>query len=86
MLAYEGDKWFGFFGYMPVSFFKQFGLKEVCRDGSRVLLHLNLGANELPSLIYQKTRAVEKGDKVMVDVLFNSQCPWSGWLTKLNGT
>lgn len=80
VLAYEGDKWFGFFDYMPVSFFKQFGFKEVCRDGSRVLLHLDFGADEMPSLIYPKIRAVEKGDKVVVDVLFNSQCPWSGWM------
>jgi GNAT superfamily N-acetyltransferase len=80
VLAYEGDKWFGFFPYMPVSFFKQFGFREVCRDGSRVLLHLDLGANEPPSLIYPKRRVIERGDEVVVDVLFNSQCPWSGWM------
>ena len=54
VLAYEGDKWFGFFDYMPVNFFKKFGFKEASRDGSRVLLHLDLGADELPSLIYPR--------------------------------
>jgi GNAT superfamily N-acetyltransferase len=80
VLSYEGDKWFGFFPYMPASFFKRFGFKEVCRDGSRVLLHLNLGANESPSLIHPKIRVIEKGDKMVIDVFFNSQCPWSGWM------
>jgi len=81
VLAYDGDKWFGFFPYMPVGFFKKFGFKEVCRDGSRVLLHLNLGADEQPSLIYPKTKMIEKGDKMVIDVFFNSQCPWSRWMT-----
>jgi GNAT superfamily N-acetyltransferase len=80
VLAYEGDKWFGFFPYMPASFFKQFGFKEVCREGTRVLLHLNLGADELPSLIHPKTGVVGTDERVVVDVLFNSQCPWSGWM------
>jgi len=80
VLAYEGDKWFGFFPYMPVSFFKRFGFREVDRDGSRVLLHLNLGADEQPTLICPKAKTIEKGDKMVVDVLFNSQCPWSGWM------
>ncbi|MDI6847842.1 MAG: GNAT family N-acetyltransferase [Candidatus Bathyarchaeia archaeon] len=80
VLAYEGDKWFGFFPYMPVGFFKKFGFKEVGRDGSRVLLHLNLGADEQPSLLYPKTKVIEEGDKVVIDVFFGSQCPWSGWM------
>jgi hypothetical protein len=80
VLAYEGDKWFGYFPYMPVSFFAKFGFREVDRDGSRVLLHLNLGGEEEPRLIYPKTRKVEKSDKIIVDVLFNSQCPWSWWM------
>lgn len=81
VLAYDGDKWFGFFPYMPVSFFKKFGFREVDRDGSRVLLHLNLGADERPTLIRPKTRLVKSG-KMLVDVLFNSQCPWSGWIAE----
>jgi GNAT superfamily N-acetyltransferase len=80
VVAYEGDKWFGFFPYMPASFFKRFGFKEVCRDRSRVLLHLSSGAYEPPSLIHPKTRDIEKGDKMIIDVYFNSQCPWSGWM------
>jgi len=82
VLAYEGDKWFGFFPYMPAGFFKKFGFKEVGRDGSRVLLHLNLDAEEQPRLIYPKCRKVEKSDKIVMDVFFNSQCPWSGWMVK----
>lgn len=80
VLTYEGDKWFGYFPYMPVNFFTKFGFREVDRDGSRVLLHLNFGGEEQPRLIYPKTRKVRKSDKIIVDVLFNSQCPWSWWM------
>jgi len=80
VLGYEGDKWFGFFDYMPIGFFKKFGFKEVGRDGSRVLLHLNLGVDEQPKLIYPTCGAIEKSDKIVMDVFFNSQCPWSGWM------
>jgi hypothetical protein len=80
VLAYEGGKWFGYFPYMPVSFFTKFGFREVDRDGSRVLLHLNFGGEEQPRFIYPKTRQVGKSDKIIVDVLFNSQCPWSWWM------
>lgn len=82
VLAYEGDKWFGFFPYMPVTFFKRFGFREVDRDGSRVLLHLNLGSDEVPKLIRPKCRAEKKRDKLMVDVFINSQCPWSGLMVE----
>lgn len=80
VLAYEGDKWFGYFPYMPMNFFRKFGFREVDRDGSRVLLHLNLGGDGQPRLIYPKIRTVGKSDKMVVDVLFNSQCPWSWWM------
>ena len=80
VLAYDGDKWFGFFPYMPASFFEKFGFKEVDRDGSRVLLHLNLGDDERPRLIRTKTRKTGKRDKLVVDVFYSSQCPWSRWM------
>jgi len=80
VLAYEEDKWFGFFPYMPATFFKKFGLKEVCRDRSRVLLYRDLGANKPPSLISPKNKTIEKDDKLVLDSFFNSQCPWSGWM------
>jgi len=80
VLAYEGDKWFGFFPYMPASFFENFGFREVDRDGSRVLLHLNLGGDRKPRLIKAKTGKVRKKDKLVVDVFYSSQCPWSGWM------
>jgi GNAT superfamily N-acetyltransferase len=79
VLAYEGDKWFGFFPYMPAGFFRKFGFKEVDRDGSRVLLHLDLSAGQQPSLIRPKTRKLKSG-RLAVDVFFSSQCPWSGWM------
>jgi len=80
VLAYEGDKWFGFFPYMPMSFFKKFGFTEVGRDESRVLLHLDLGADKPPKLIHPRIKRIAKGDKLVVDVFFNSQCPWSRWM------
>ncbi len=82
VLAYEGDKWFGFFPYMPASFFRRFGFKECDRDGSRVLLHLDLGGGENPTLIRPVNRQVSPGGKPVVEVLFNSQCPWSGWMAE----
>jgi hypothetical protein len=78
VLAYEGDKWFGFFPYMPASFLKKFGFKEVDRDGSRLLFYLNLGSDEQPKLIRPKCKFSKKDDKLIVDVFSNSQCPWSG--------
>ena len=80
VLGYEGDKWFGFMEYMPSSFFKCFGFRETDHDGSRVLLHLDLGGNEKPALLTAKTRAVPESGKPLVEILFNSQCPWSGWM------
>jgi len=81
VLAYEGDKWFGYFDYMPASFFNRFGFKEVSRDDTRVLLHLDLGANQFPSLLNPKRRRIEETDKTVVDVFCNRQCPWCGWMT-----
>jgi GNAT superfamily N-acetyltransferase len=80
VLTYECDKWFGYFPYMPMSFFTKFGFREVDRDGSRVLLHLDFSGEEQLRLIYPKARKVGKSDKMIVDVLFNSQCPWSWWM------
>lgn len=80
VLGYEGDKWFGFMEYMPSSFFKRFDFQETDREGSRVLLHLDLGGKEKPVLLPTKTRAVSESDKALVEILFNSQCPWSGWM------
>jgi GNAT superfamily N-acetyltransferase len=82
VLAYEGDRWFGFFPYMPASFFKKFGFQEVDRDGSRVLLHLDLGGAEKPKLIRAKTGRTVKSSKLAVDVFCSSQCPWSGLMVE----
>lgn len=80
VLAYEGDKWFDYFDYMPAAFFRRFGFEEVSRDGTRVLLHLDLGAHESPVLIFPKRREKRAKDKVTLDVFCNSQCPWCGWM------
>ena len=78
VLAYEGDRWFGTsIKYMPSSFFKRFGFEEVAKDGSRVLLFLDLGAGVQPELIYPKPKPFDENNKVTIDALFNSQCPWS---------
>jgi len=80
VLTYEGDKWFGFFPYMPTSYFKKFGFNEADRNESRVLLHLSLGADEQPKLIPAKCKKTERLGRMVVDVFFNNQCPWSGWM------
>ncbi|MDH5734471.1 MAG: GNAT family N-acetyltransferase [Candidatus Bathyarchaeota archaeon] len=79
VLAYEGDKWFGTsLKYMPSSFFKKFGFKEVSRDGTRVLLHLDLGARKSPMLVSPKRRVIGEKGETVIDVFCNSQCPWCG--------
>jgi GNAT superfamily N-acetyltransferase len=80
VLAYEGDKWFGFFPYMPASFFEKFGFREADREGTRVLMHLDLGGNAKPKLIKARTIKAGKSGKLVVDVFYSSQCPWSGWM------
>ena len=80
VLAYEGDKWFGYFDYMPADFFRRFGFAEVSRDGTRLLLHLNLGADQFPSLLTSRRRKVDEKRKTVVDVFCNRQCPWCGWM------
>ena len=80
VLSYEGDKWFGYFDYMPTSFFKRFGFEEVSRDETRILLHLDLGAHTTPELLTPKSQRIKKKGKTVVDVFCNSQCPWCGWM------
>ena len=80
VLAYEGDKWFDYFDYMPDDFFRKSGFEEVSRDGTRVLLHLDLGAHETPMLIFPERRKMDEKEKVVLDVFCNSQCPWCGWM------
>ncbi len=86
VLAYEGDKWFGTsIRYMPSSFFKKFGFKEVSRDGTRMLLHLDLGAHQSPILVPPKKRVAGEKGKIVMDVFCNRQCPWCGrMLDKIN--
>ena len=67
VLAYKGDKWFGFFPYMPTSFFEKFGFREVGRERTRVLMYLDLGGNVKPKLIKARSVKVEKSDKLVVD-------------------
>lgn len=80
VLGYEKDRWFGYFPYMPVGFFRRLGFSEVDREGSRVLLHLDLGAAGKPSLMRPRMRqaAPTASTGHVVEVLHNSQCPWSG--------
>ncbi len=80
VLSYENDEWFGYFEYMPTSFFKRFGLKEVSRDGTRILLHRDLGSQNLPQLITPRRRELKKKGLTIVDVFCSSQCPWCGWM------
>ena len=82
VLAYEGDKWFETsIRYMPSSFFKNFGFKEVSRDGTRMLLHLDLGAHQFPMLITCKRREIDEKGETALDIFCNGQCPWCGWMS-----
>ncbi len=78
VLAYDGDRWCGTsINYLPLTFFEQFGFKEIERDGSRVLLHLDLGANITPKLIYPKYESFKDNNDARITAFFNCQCPWS---------
>lgn len=86
VIGYERDRWFGYFRYMPVEFFRRFGFTEVDRDGSRVLLYLEPAAerrgSRLPSLMRPcaRERVEGEGGRHLVEILYSSQCPWSGWM------
>ena len=81
VIAYDGDKWFGTsIRYMPSSFFQKYRFKEVDRDGTRVLLYLDLGANLPPRFIQPVTEQYSEKDKISLEVFFNSQCPWSKFM------
>ena len=81
VIAYDGDKWFGTsIQYMPSSFFKKFGFKEVDRDGSRVLLFLDLGTSKQPKFILPRLKVSNKSKKLNFNIFFNNQCPWSKYM------
>jgi hypothetical protein len=62
---------------MPYNFFKKHGFKEIERDGSRVLLHLDLGKKAPPNLIYPKYDVLQNENDSCLVAFYNSQCPWS---------
>lgn len=77
-IVYDGEKWCGTsISYLSSSFFKSFGFKDIERDGSRVLLHLDLGAKIPPELIYHKFKSFKDKKDARFVVFFNCQCPWS---------
>ena len=81
VITYDGDRWFGTsIKYMPSSFFKRFGFKEVDRDGSRVLLSLDLGSSIKPKFIIPKFKSSINNKNLNLDIFFNSQCPWSKYM------
>ncbi len=81
VIAYDGDSWFGTsIKYMPISFFKKYGFEEVDRDGSRVLLFLNLGSTTQPKLIYPKYGEPKDNKKSKMKIFSNNQCPWSRYM------
>ncbi|MFX0003454.1 MAG: GNAT family N-acetyltransferase [Promethearchaeota archaeon] len=81
VIVYDGDRWFGTsIKYMPLSFFKKFEFKEVDRDGNRVLLYLDLGSSSVPKFIISKIKPFHKNKKLLLDVFYNSQCPWSKFM------
>ncbi len=78
VIAYEGDKWFGTsISYMASRFFTKFDFQEFDRDGTRVLLYLDLGASTPPKFIFPKIKNFDTiSKKTTLDLFFNNQCPW----------
>jgi GNAT superfamily N-acetyltransferase len=80
-IAYDGDKWFGTsIKYMPSSFFKKFGFKEIDREGTRILLFLDFGSSIPPKFIQSKSEDLSKKDLLTLDLFYNSQCPWAWFM------
>ncbi len=81
VIAYDGDKWFGTsINYMPDTFFKKFGFREVDRDDTRVLLEIDLGSVKSPKFIFPKTNEVNNSEILNLDIFFNYQCPWARYM------
>lgn len=81
IISYDRDKWFGTsINYLPASFFKKFGFQEVDRDGTRILLHLDLGSSTPPSFIPYKPHYSENKEIQGLEIYFNSQCPWARYM------
>ncbi|MFX1390466.1 MAG: GNAT family N-acetyltransferase [Promethearchaeota archaeon] len=81
VISYDGDKWFGTsINYMPSSFFRKFGFKDIEKDGTRILQHLNLGASINPNLMLPKYNAFKESEKLQLTVFFNNQCPWARYM------
>ena len=45
-----------------------------------MLLHLDMGAHKLPMLVPPKKRVIGEKGKTTLDVFYNRQCPWCGWM------
>jgi GNAT superfamily N-acetyltransferase len=81
VIAYDEDRWFGTsIKYMPSSFFKRFGFQEVDKDGSRILLFLDLGSSDTPQFILPSAEALPNYKKLNLDIFYNRQCPWSNFM------
>jgi GNAT superfamily N-acetyltransferase len=81
IIAYNKIKWFGTsIEYMPSKFFEKYGFEEVDRYEERILLHRDFGANQTPKLLKPKPYFFNKKDQFKIDILYNSQCPWSGYM------
>jgi GNAT superfamily N-acetyltransferase len=81
VIAYENEKWFGTsINYMPASFFKKFGFQEIERDGTRVLLYLDLGLSSPPKFIPFRSQDFDDISGPCLDIFFNSQCPWARFM------
>lgn len=83
VVAYEGERWWGFFDYMPSRFFRELGFAPVDRDGNRVLLYFPLDRDRPPPyLIPPRTRLEDAGRapdarpaKRSVKLVYHSRCP-----------
>ncbi|MFX1499819.1 MAG: GNAT family N-acetyltransferase [Promethearchaeota archaeon] len=81
VISYEEERWFGTsIKYMPSSFFKKYGFKEIDRDGSRILQFLDLGSSVQPKFIFPKNKSYIDNMNINLDIFFNNQCPWSKYM------
>jgi len=81
VITYDKDKWFGTsIDYMPSNFFKKFGFREVDREGSRYLLFYDFGSKSKPKFITLKEKIISEEDQNIVEIFYNSQCPWSMYM------
>lgn len=83
VVAYEGERWWGFFDCMPAAFFSRLGFVPVDRDGRRVLMYRALDPQTPPPYLIPPRTEIDtpqgpgnqEGSATAVRLVYHSRCP-----------